>query len=50
MPKTVPASSSRSRFAIVAVIVALMLIGLASLSMVQMPGALSSMLAGLFSF
>jgi hypothetical protein len=49
MPKTVPASSSRWRLAVV-VIAALVLIGLASLSMVQMPGALSSMLAGLFTF
>jgi|RhiMethySRZTD1v2_1073278.scaffolds.fasta_scaffold352976_4 hypothetical protein len=49
MPKTVPASSSRWRLA-VAVIAALVLIGLASLAMVQMPGALSSMLAGLFTF
>lgn len=50
MSRRVPVSSSRSRLAIVAVIAALVLIGLATLSMVQMPGALSSMFADLFTF
>jgi hypothetical protein len=50
MSRRVPVSSSRSRLAIVAVIAALVLIGLATLSMVQMPGALSNMFAGLFTF
>jgi hypothetical protein len=50
-PRREPASFSHSSLAIVVVIAPpLMPIELAALSMVQMPSALSSMLAGLFTF
>jgi hypothetical protein len=50
IPSHVQKARGHSRLTIVAVVAAMVVIGVASLYMVQMPGNLSGMLAGLFTF